>query len=151
MLNRNGSAANEPSAYRQSAATRREICTPVAEAGIPSSESRPARGRAPEKHGLGLDMTSASADGESMALGYKQSAIGVVPEEWDVAQLSDILDFRNGANADKVSYGRGIRFINVLEVITHSHLTASDIPGRVSLPEPLICAYEVQRGDLVFN
>ena len=96
-------------------------------------------------------MTLPGADGEAMSLGYKQSAIGVIPEEWDIARLSDMLDFRNGANADKASYGRGIRFINVLEVITHSHLTASDVPGRVSLPEPLIRAYEVRHGDLVFN
>lgn len=83
--------------------------------------------------------------------GYKPSDVGVIPDDWEVVPLSDLLDFRNGVNADKSAYGQGIRFINVLEVITNSHLRADDVPGRVSLSKAAISAYAVRRGDLVFN
>ena len=83
--------------------------------------------------------------------GYKQTEVGVIPEEWEVVPFSDLLDFRNGANADKGAYGKGTPFINVLEVITHSHICAADIPGRVSLSKDTADSYSVRRGDLVFN
>jgi type I restriction enzyme, S subunit len=71
--------------------------------------------------------------------------------EWEPATLGDLFEFRNGVNADKRAYGRGIQFINVLEVITKPHLRAADLPGRVSLPQPLIDAFQVHSGDVVFN
>ena len=86
-----------------------------------------------------------------MKPGYKQTEVGVIPEDWDVVRFSDLLEFRNGVNADKDAYGKGIPFINVLEVITKSHLRASDIPGKVSLTKRAIDSYAVRRGDLVFN
>lgn len=61
------------------------------------------------------------------------------------------MDFRNGVNADKDAYGRGTPFINVLEVITRTHLRDSDIPGRVALPSSLVDSYKVHRGDILFN
>ena len=66
-------------------------------------------------------------------------------------RFAELFDFRNGVNADKSAYGSGVRFINVLEVITRSHLRADHIPGRISLPEVVQKAYWVRRGDIVFN
>jgi len=83
--------------------------------------------------------------------GYKQTEVGVIPAEWDIVHLSDLLDFRNGVNADKRAYGKGTPFVNVLEVITHSHIRAVDIPGRVSVSRSARDLYSVRRGDLVFN
>lgn len=83
--------------------------------------------------------------------GYKQTEVGVIPEEWDVKPLAALFSFQNGVNADKEAYGRGIRFINVLEPITYSHLLGPEIPGRVTLPATLTASYSVRRGDVVFN
>jgi type I restriction enzyme, S subunit len=83
--------------------------------------------------------------------GYKMSDIGVIPEDWEVTRLGDLLEFRNGVNADKDNYGKGVPFINVLEVITKSHLYTSDIPGRVSLKKNLVTSFSVHHGDIVFN
>jgi len=83
--------------------------------------------------------------------GYKQTEVGVIPERWDVIQFSDLVNFRNGVNAEKHAYGKGVPFINVLEVITHTHIRRSDIPGRVTLPKAVIDSYAVRRGDIVFN
>jgi type I restriction enzyme, S subunit len=83
--------------------------------------------------------------------GYKQAEAGVIPKDWAVVPLSRLLELRNGVNADKNAYGTGISFINVLEIITKSHLRASDIPGQVSLSKSSRDTYSVRRGDLVFN
>ena len=84
-------------------------------------------------------------------LGYKQTEVGVIPDKWDVKPLGELFSFRNGVNADKNSYGRGIRFINVLEPITYSHLYGPEITGRVSLPESVAASFTVRRGDVLFN
>ncbi len=83
--------------------------------------------------------------------GYKRTEIGVIPEDWDMVRLGDLIEFRNGVNADKDAYGQGVPFINVLEIITKSHLYTSDIPGRVSLSRNLTESFAVRRGDIVFN
>lgn len=86
-----------------------------------------------------------------LSLGYTETEIGVLPTEWPLVPLSELFEFQNGVNADKRSYGAGIRFVNVLEVITKSHLYALDIPGRVALPAQRANAYLVRRGDVLFN
>ena len=83
--------------------------------------------------------------------GYKQTEVGVIPEDWNVVHFSELLEFRNGVNADKDAYGKGTPFVNVLEIITKGHLSASDIPGKVSLTKRAIDSYAVCSGDLLFN
>jgi type I restriction enzyme, S subunit len=83
--------------------------------------------------------------------GYKQTEVGVIPEEWEVKSFDKLFEFRNGVNADKASYGQGVRFINVLEPITYSHIYGPEITGQVSLPEPIARSYAVRRGDVLFN
>ena len=83
--------------------------------------------------------------------GYKQTEVGVFPEAWQVRPFGELFAFRNGVNADKAAYGQGVRFINVLEPITYSHLHGPEIPGQVTLPERLIASYAVQHGDVLFN
>jgi type I restriction enzyme S subunit len=83
--------------------------------------------------------------------GYKQIEVGVIPEDWEVKSLAELFVFRNGVNADKGSYGQGIRFINVLEPITYSHIYGSEITGKVTLPEHVVTSYAVRHGDVLFN
>jgi restriction endonuclease S subunit len=106
-------------------------------------------GRGARKGCVGV-IVSAAAD-VAAPQGYRTSDVGVIPEDWDVVPLSELLAFRNGVNADKSAYGRGIRFINVLEVITKPHLRAEGVPGRVTLADAAKKAYSVQRGDVLFN
>lgn len=83
--------------------------------------------------------------------GYKQTELGPVPEGWDVKSFGELFAFKNGVNADKEAYGKGVRFVNVLEPITYSHIHGPEVPGRVTLREPLLAAYAVKRGDVLFN
>jgi len=77
--------------------------------------------------------------------------IGYFPSEWNVVKLGSLLEFQNGVNADKSAYGYGTPFINVLEVITQSHIHAAHIAGQVFLPKRAIEAFSVRYGDIVFN
>jgi type I restriction enzyme, S subunit len=92
-----------------------------------------------------------AAVGPCVPNGYKQTDVGVIPEDWDVQSMAELFTFQNGVNADKSAYGSGIPFINVLEVITYSTLTEDRIPGRVSLPAQAKSTFAVQRGDVLFN
>lgn len=84
-------------------------------------------------------------------IGGRQTDIGMIPDGWYVQPLSQLLDFQNGFNAEKSSYGTGVPFANVLEVITQSHLTEADIPGRVSVNSNQLQAFLVRPGDILFN
>lgn len=75
----------------------------------------------------------------------------VAPKGWEKISLGALFDFQNGVNADKEAYGAGTPFINVLEVITHTHLDLAKIPGRITLPPSSLEAYVVRRGDILFN
>lgn len=75
----------------------------------------------------------------------------MIPEDWTVVPFQQLLDFRNGINADRRAYGKGVAFINVFEIISKGHLKAQDIPGRVSIDKKSIESYLVRRGDIVFN
>lgn len=81
----------------------------------------------------------------------KRKEAGFTPENWSIVALGDIMDFRNGVNADRDAYGSGVKFVNVMEVIANAHLRSSQIPGRISLPKTLINAFAVESGDVLFN
>ncbi len=83
--------------------------------------------------------------------GYKETEVGVIPEDWEVESLGQLFSFSNGVNADRGAYGQGFRFVNVLEPITYSHLHGPEITGRVTLPDSVATTYAVKRGDVLFN
>ena len=83
--------------------------------------------------------------------GYKQTEVGVIPEDWEVKPFGELFSFSNGINADKDCYGRGFRFVNVLEPITYSHIYGPEITGRVAVSDSVATAYAVKFGDVLFN
>ncbi len=74
-----------------------------------------------------------------------------LPEDWEATTLGELFDFSNGVNADKTAYGRGIPFVNVLEIITHEALVEGLIPGRITLLADMTTRYCVRYGDVLFN
>lgn len=86
-----------------------------------------------------------------MKSGYKLTGLGVIPEDWDVMRLGSLFEFTNGLNADKNAYGKGVRFVNVLEPITYSHIYGPEIHGRVQISNVAGSPYLVRQGDIIFN
>src|ERR1017187_3243885 len=136
-----GTGPRVADAHRAHPPTGRTLRHAAAAAHRRSGDARRPRGRTPQENGSGMEVKP----------GYKQTEVGVIPKEWNAVSFSEILEFRNGANADKEAYGKGVPFVNVLEVITKGPLKSSDIPGRVLLTKSAIESYSVRLGDLVFN
>jgi type I restriction enzyme S subunit len=82
---------------------------------------------------------------------YRRTEFGEFPSDWDFLPMGNLFTFQNGVNAEKAAYGSGVPFINILEVITHSTITENNIPGKVTLSARAIDAFEVRRGDILFN
>lgn len=74
-----------------------------------------------------------------------------IPSEWDVFELGQLFEFKNGINAGKESYGKGVKFINVMEVIYHDFITPDMIPGTVQISDEQKELYLVKDGDVLFN
>ncbi len=66
-------------------------------------------------------------------------------------ELGELFEFKNGINAPKDSYGIGVKFVNVMEVIYHNCITADTIPGSVKITDKQIDDFIVKRGDVLFN
>lgn len=75
----------------------------------------------------------------------------MVPNGWNKKTLSELFEFKNGVNADKSQYGRGVKFINVMEVIKNNSLKEEDIPGALEIDESSLNLYLVKKGDVLFN
>ena len=88
---------------------------------------------------------------EPVPPGYKMTEVGVIPEDWGVRPLGDLYSLQNGYNADGTAYGSGVRFVNVLEPITYSHLSVEDLVDSVHASEQIVASYRVKSGDVVFN
>lgn len=83
--------------------------------------------------------------------GYKLTEVGVIPEDWDVVPLSELLEFKNGLNKSKQFFGYGTPIVNYMDVFSRSGLQAKDIAGCVDVSQRELAAYEVRKGDVFFT
>jgi len=83
--------------------------------------------------------------------GYKQTEVGVIPEDWGLISLGKLFTFKNGLNKEKEFFGYGTPIVNYMDVYKRSGIHATDIKGRVSLSKQEIKAYEVRKGDVFFT
>ncbi len=49
-------------------------------------------------------------------IGYKKTAVGIIPADWEVKRLSQIGELKNGINKDKDQFGFGFPLINLNDV-----------------------------------
>ncbi len=83
--------------------------------------------------------------------GYKQTEIGVIPEDWAVESIGTYFDFKNGLNKEKSFFGKGTPIINYMDVYNHKGLRKKDIKGKVTLSLIELNAYRVKKGDMFFT
>lgn len=74
-----------------------------------------------------------------------------IPTDWEVKELGELFEFKNGINAGKESYGKGVKFINIMEVIYHDYIFPEMIPGTVQISDEQKELYLVKDGDVLFN
>lgn len=82
---------------------------------------------------------------------YKQTLVGLIPEEWDVVQIGDSFTFKNGLNKAKQFFGYGTPIVNYMDVFGRPGLRVDGIAGRVNVSPRELNAYEVRKGDVFFT
>lgn len=88
---------------------------------------------------------------QTIKTGYKQTNIGIIPEDWEVKRLGEIFDFKNGLNKEKQYFGYGTPIVNYVDVYKKRGLQSSEIIGKVDVNKQELKAYEVQKGDVFFT
>ncbi|MCF7979634.1 MAG: restriction endonuclease subunit S, partial [Chromatiaceae bacterium] len=71
--------------------------------------------------------------------------------EWGEKKLSELFAFRNGLNADKEKYGKGHKYISVLDIISGKPITYNSIHSSVEITEKELELFKVEYGDIVFQ
>ena len=66
-------------------------------------------------------------------------------------KLGDLLEFKNRINASKEQYGKGVKFINVLDILNNDFITYESIIGKVDVDSTIIEKFSVQYGDVLFQ
>ncbi|GAA0722250.1 hypothetical protein GCM10009430_24470 [Aquimarina litoralis] len=72
-------------------------------------------------------------------------------DNWEKRKLSDFLSFKNGINANKEDYGRGYKFINILDIINNDYLIYNKIVGQVNISKEIFDKNIVEYGDILFQ
>lgn len=88
---------------------------------------------------------------EEIKQGYKQTDIGVIPEDWGVEPIGNLFVFKNGLNKAKEFFGYGTPIVNYMDVYSKNSLISSDIKGKVYLSNSEIQRYDVKAGDVFFT
>ena len=83
--------------------------------------------------------------------GYKQTEIGVIPEDWNAIPIGEFLDFKNGLNKGKEYFGYGTPIVNYTDTYKKRALKRKDIEGRVSLSKEEIRRFEARQYDVFFT
>ena len=72
-------------------------------------------------------------------------------DDWATERLGDFYTFKNGVNAEKEAYGSGIKFVNVMDIVSDSPLRYDKIIGEVEISESEFKKNEVIYGDILFQ
>jgi len=86
-----------------------------------------------------------------VADGYKQTDVGVIPEDWNTKALSESFKFKNGLNKAKEFFGHGTPIVNYMDVYNNYGLKENDIVGKVEVTGDEQRNYHVKKGDVFFT
>ena len=71
--------------------------------------------------------------------------------EWEEHYLSDYLDFKNGLNPKPDKFGKGIKFISVMDILNNAVITNDCIRASVNVTEDEFQSFCVENGDILFQ
>ena len=71
--------------------------------------------------------------------------------EWEKHGLSEYLDFKNGLNPDSKRFGKGIKFISVMDILNNPVITYDCIRTSVQATDAEISSFSVENGDILFQ
>ena len=88
---------------------------------------------------------------QKFSTGYKQTNLGLLPNEWDAVSLGELFVFKNGLNKAKRFFGTGVPIVNYMDVFEHPGLRVEHLSGRVNLSPEEIRNFAVRLGDVFFT
>ena len=71
--------------------------------------------------------------------------------EWEQHSLSDYIRFKNGLNPDAKRFGKGIKFISVMDILNNASISYDCVRASVAATEQEISDFEVEYGDVLFQ
>ena len=71
--------------------------------------------------------------------------------EWEELGLSELLDFKNGLNPKPDKFGKGIKFISVMDILNNAVITYDCIKASVDVTEKELSDFSVEKGDILFQ
>ena len=71
--------------------------------------------------------------------------------EWEEHYLSDYLEFKNGLNPKPDKFGKGIKFISVMDILNNTVITNDCIRASVDVSEDELQNFCVENGDMLFQ
>jgi len=92
-------------------------------------------------------MSDSSANKKTESQGKQEK----MPKGWQEKKLGEFMEFKNGVNAEKEAYGRGVKFVNLMDIFKKPFLGKDDIDGSVDISPVQAVEYSVQEGDILFN
>ena len=93
---------------------------------------------------------AAQVDMPVVPAGYKQTEVGVIPEDWDAVPLSELGQFKNGINKGSDDFGHGSPFINLMDVFGVNSIKSDEPIGLVKTSQAEQKTYDLKRGDVLF-
>ncbi len=82
--------------------------------------------------------------------GYKQTEVGVIPEDWAINPLGDLGQFKNGINKGSENFGHGSPFVNLMDVFGVTSLSGYEQFGLVNSNDTEKKVYNLKKGDVLF-
>ena len=82
---------------------------------------------------------------------FKDSPVGRIPKGWEVMNVSDLLEFKNGLNKEKSAFGSGLLIVNYMDVYKNQVIFSENLYGRVNLTSSEIQRFSVLNGDVFFT
>ncbi len=80
---------------------------------------------------------------------YKNKPL--MPSNWKQISFSELFDFKNGINADKEQFGKGVKVISVNEVLSENPIYYDSIGASVEVTEEQLRKFGVEYGDILFQ
>ena len=72
-------------------------------------------------------------------------------DNWILISLNSLMEFKNGINAPKDAYGKGIKYISVTDILNNNFITYEKIKGLVNIDNTTLKNNSVTYGDVVFQ
>lgn len=83
--------------------------------------------------------------------GYKRTELGCIPEEWNIKNIGELFEFKNGLNKGKEYFGKGTPIVNYVDVYRNRYLDSTMIKGLVEVSEKEKEQFNVKKGDVFFT